>query len=435
MRTRIIQMGAAIAAVAIALMVARTEAFASDKESCSTTTTDVSEGPSSDGAVATCDAETGGPNGATAHSSGKDANATSEASGGSDTSASAKGGDSDSTAEAGGGSMAVSSAKGDDADATAEASSGSDAKATAKGSHSDATAEAGGGSMAVSSAKGDNADATAEAGAGSSAQATASGDGSDAEAVAEETGSDVTALATKGSTAIGSDTAAPTCTPKHGGKAVVTSPMGNCHCAPRTNRQIVIERAPQSRQGVEESDKPSPVEEPDGGSNDAQPESTDRGGRRGFDGRDRRRVRHVQRISNRAPPVAGSVVERALVPAISLCSDQLHRQLDLRNLRRDRLMDRRLLLSALAGSIRLEDNPRRSRRSGKSSSVIVIKLSQNSALSQSHRIQENCESDKCTDSYAGQIGGIDSFQFDRSMPGRLCRCGFRRHRNRNRSAL
>ncbi|HUE10679.1 MAG TPA: hypothetical protein VMQ54_07060 [Steroidobacteraceae bacterium] len=83
--------------------------------------------------------------------------------------------------------------------------------------------------MAVSSAKGDNADATAEAGAGSSAQATASGDGSDAEAVAEETGSDVTALATKGSTAIGSDTAAPTCTPKHGGKAVVTSPMGNCH--------------------------------------------------------------------------------------------------------------------------------------------------------------------------------------------------------------
>jgi hypothetical protein len=42
MQTRIVQMGAAIAAVVLALTVARTEAFAaSDKESCSTTSTDV----------------------------------------------------------------------------------------------------------------------------------------------------------------------------------------------------------------------------------------------------------------------------------------------------------------------------------------------------------------------------------------------------------
>ncbi|HSZ23414.1 MAG TPA: hypothetical protein VK782_09730, partial [Candidatus Sulfotelmatobacter sp.] len=117
----------------------------------------------------------------------------------------------------------------DDADATAEASGGSDAKATAKGDDSDATAEAESGSMAVSSAKGKDSDATAEAANGSNAQATASGTDSDAEASAENTGTNVTALATKGSTAIGSDTSPPTCTPRHGGKAVVTSPMGNCN--------------------------------------------------------------------------------------------------------------------------------------------------------------------------------------------------------------
>src|SRR6202167_4591414 len=145
MRTRIVQMGAAIGAVGIALMVARTQAFASSKESCSTTTTDATSGPSSDGAQDTCVAETNGPNGATAHAAGKDADATSEASDGSDANATAKGGDADSTSEAGGGSMAVSSAKGEDSDATAESSGGSDTKATAKGSHADATAEAGGG--------------------------------------------------------------------------------------------------------------------------------------------------------------------------------------------------------------------------------------------------------------------------------------------------
>ena len=83
--------------------------------------------------------------------------------------------------------------------------------------------------MAVSSVKGKDADATAEAANGSNAQATASGTDSEAEATAENTGSNVTALATKGSTAIGSDTSPPTCMPRHGGKAVVTSPMGNCN--------------------------------------------------------------------------------------------------------------------------------------------------------------------------------------------------------------
>ncbi len=84
------------------------------------------------------------------------------------------------------------------------------------------------GSMAVSSAKGHDAYATADAANGSNAQATASGTDSEAEASALETGNNVTALATKGSTAIGSDTSPPTCTPKNGGKAEVISPMGNC---------------------------------------------------------------------------------------------------------------------------------------------------------------------------------------------------------------
>ena len=91
------------------------------------------------------------------------------------------------------------------------------------------TAEADSGSMAVSSVKGKDADATAEAANGSNAQATASGTDSEADASAENTGTTVTALATKGSTAIGSDTSPPTCTRRHGGKAVVTSPMGNCN--------------------------------------------------------------------------------------------------------------------------------------------------------------------------------------------------------------
>ena len=100
MRTRIVQVGAAIAAVSIALIVARTEAFAAGKESCSTTTTDVTSGPSGDGAEATCDAAIDGPNGAKAKASGADADATSEAENGSDATSTANGKDSDATAEA-----------------------------------------------------------------------------------------------------------------------------------------------------------------------------------------------------------------------------------------------------------------------------------------------------------------------------------------------
>lgn len=60
------------------------------------------------------------------------------------------------------------------------------------------------------------------------ATASGSGVGGNAEAACQKTGSVVTAVATKGSVAIGSDTAPPTCMPMNGGIAKVTSPMGNC---------------------------------------------------------------------------------------------------------------------------------------------------------------------------------------------------------------
>jgi hypothetical protein len=254
MRTRILQMGAAIAALLLALTVSRTETFAgSGPEKCSTTSTDVTSGPNSQGAEATCDADNGAPNKAIAEASGADADATSDASTGSESKATATGTDADATSTAEGGSETKATASGDDADATATATSdgggGSEAKATALGENSDATADAESGSKAKATANGKDSDATATANGGSQAKATASGDAfatadassgtqakatamgtnSDAEASCENSGCSVTALATNGSTAIGSDTAAPTCTPKNGGKAKVTSPMGNCH--------------------------------------------------------------------------------------------------------------------------------------------------------------------------------------------------------------
>ena len=58
--------------------------------------------------------------------------------------------------------------------------------------------------------------------------ANASGLGGGAGASCEHAGSAVTTEATRGSTAIGSDTAGPVCMPKNGGIAKVISPMGNC---------------------------------------------------------------------------------------------------------------------------------------------------------------------------------------------------------------
>jgi hypothetical protein len=66
---------------------------------------------------------------------------------------------------------------------------------------------------------------------------------------------------------------------------------------------------------------------------------------------------------------AGRGAERAVVPAVGV-RRQLYGELDLRTVRSIGLMDRRLLFSAMAESLRLKDNPRRPRRAGRSSGVI-----------------------------------------------------------------
>jgi hypothetical protein len=275
MQTRVVQMGGAIAAVVLAVMVARTEAFAhSDKESCSETSTDVTSGPNADGTEATCDAATGAPNKATAHASGEDATAYSEAEDNSEavssasgedagagassvsgkTKATAKGSQSEASSEIDetGGGKATSTAT-DGGEAIAEIPNGGGGDAVAKGKDAGAQATSdvvGGGGKATSDSSGNGSDAigvakdggaakaTAREGAidveadalasGCKATATGSGTGSESGAVCENAGSVVTATATKGSIAEGSDTAQPTCTPKNGGEAKVTSPMGNC---------------------------------------------------------------------------------------------------------------------------------------------------------------------------------------------------------------
>ncbi len=69
MQTRVVQIGAAIAALVLVLMVARTAAFAaSDKESCSTTSTNVTN-TNPDGTEAVCNAATSPPNKAKANAS------------------------------------------------------------------------------------------------------------------------------------------------------------------------------------------------------------------------------------------------------------------------------------------------------------------------------------------------------------------------------
>ena len=226
MRTRIVQVGAAIAAVAIALIVARTEAFAAGKESCSTTTTDVTSGPSADGAEATCDAASRRtqrgegpslrrrtPTRHPRHQNGSDATATANGNG---LRRDCRGID--------GGSDAEATAKGDDADATAEAvgPSGSDghqlregrglrcdcrrhqAAARLKQPRRERTpmrhrSRRAGGSHGrqLREGKGHRRDCRGRRTA-ATLKATASGTDSEAEASAEETGSNVTASRDQG---------------------------------------------------------------------------------------------------------------------------------------------------------------------------------------------------------------------------------------------
>jgi hypothetical protein len=274
MHTRVLPIGAATAAAVLALMLARTDAFAaSDKESCSTTDTNVGF-MNSDGTGVTCDAGTGAPNKAkakatdlgtavseaadgstaTSKASGMNAEAMSEAEDGAITKATASGENSEAVAEidvTGGGKATSTATDGAAATAEIEASGGGEAVAAA---HDLAVAYSyvdGGGGSARSDVSGDgsrayvqaenggtakatardgivNVDALAEAPGACTATANGSGAGGEAYASCENTGSVVTAVSTKGSKAIGYDTMPPTCTPMNGGIAKVRSPMGNC---------------------------------------------------------------------------------------------------------------------------------------------------------------------------------------------------------------
>lgn len=294
----------AIAAVVLSDMAARTGAFAgSDKESCSTTDTNV-DNRNPDGTEAICQA--GAPSKATAHASdqalagsstcGDRSIAKTSASGvgAAAVAGSCDGGTATATAS-GENAQAVSGAataaskgsakaKGTDSQADAEVETDAEGKATATaddGGQATALVEVGvgdavakangaaqafslvstGGGKATSLSSGNGSNATADVNRGGVAKAIASdgaqagaaagpippghspsdkstvlckatafgsGVGGNAEAGCQNSGSVVSAVATKGSVAIGSDTAPPTCTPMNGGIAKVTSPMGNC---------------------------------------------------------------------------------------------------------------------------------------------------------------------------------------------------------------
>ena len=232
MQTRILQMGAAIAAaVLVALMVARTEAFASGQEKCSTDQRGRPRrvrAPMAPRPLAM--RPPAHPTQLTANAAGgADADATSEASGGSDTKATAKG------------KMPTRQLR---RKAAARPLAPRKERAPMRPRGHQAAAKRKQPRRARTPMQRLRRKAAARPSAPQKGESrrrecrgchpaatlkqTALGADSTAQATATENGSNVTALATKGSTAVGSDTAAPICTPMKGGKAKVTSPMGNC---------------------------------------------------------------------------------------------------------------------------------------------------------------------------------------------------------------
>jgi hypothetical protein len=106
---------------------------------------------------------------------------------------------------------------------------GGTAVANAKqGSTANALVQMTGGGEARATSRGTGAEADSVVENVCNATSTAKGTDSMASALCQNSGSVVTAQATNGSTAIGSDTTPPTCTPMNGGTAKVRSPAGNC---------------------------------------------------------------------------------------------------------------------------------------------------------------------------------------------------------------
>ena len=71
-----------------------------------------------------------------------------------------------------------------------------------------------------------------------------------------------------------------------------------------------------------------------------------------IDGRDRRRVRDVQRGGRGPQARACGKLEQRVVPAVSVCRNQLHTELGVRGVCSARIVDRRVLVDDLATKAR-----------------------------------------------------------------------------------
>jgi hypothetical protein len=131
---------------------------------------------------------------------------------------------------AGGNVQSTASGNGSTAVATVESTNVGNANAKAKGTGSTSVASVSntGGGKAKATSNGSMTTAVSSVEEACQAETNAKGTNSTAVAECINPGSVVTAEATKGSTAVGSDTSPPTCTPMNGGIAKVRSPMGNC---------------------------------------------------------------------------------------------------------------------------------------------------------------------------------------------------------------
>jgi len=131
---------------------------------------------------------------------------------------------------AGGNVQSTASGDGSSAVADVESTDVGEATANAKGSGSTSVATVSmiGGGKAKATSNGSMATAVSTVEEACQAETNAKGTNSTAVAECIHSSSVVTAEATKGSVAVGSDINPPTCTPKNGGIAKVRSPMGNC---------------------------------------------------------------------------------------------------------------------------------------------------------------------------------------------------------------
>ena len=128
-----------------------------------------------------------------------------------------------------GGDVQTDASGGATAAASVDSTNAGNANAVAKtGSSADAEVDNVGGGKAKATSEGLSAAATSIVKDDCKVTTSAKGANSSALGVCTEAGSVVTVEATKGSTAEGSDTTVPVCTPMNGGIAKVRSPMGNC---------------------------------------------------------------------------------------------------------------------------------------------------------------------------------------------------------------